>query len=328
MNARSLSSYWLWLLKAVLFLLSCAFIFWHVRSQLHRLHEAEVSLSNFGQRLWSPFFLLVLFLAFLNWSIEAIKWRLLLKDAVPVSTLIALRAFFNGVTVSFFTPNRLGEFAGRIIYLPAEKRIEGALLGFLGSTSQLLVTLQMGLFSLLILWPVYAGGETLTVRIVQSLLALFILLLTFLWIRMPGVVRFVDRWKIRASWKNKIHVWDSFRLRDLLWIWALSLLRYAVFTMQPLLLFYLWGVDVSVHLVMLVPVTYLLITAIPSIALGELGIRGSVNLAIFGLAGIEPAPVLIVTFLIWCINLALPAAFGAFSVLFVKFRNTVRAERL
>ena len=53
----------------------------------------------------------------LNWSIEAIKWRLLIKKMQPITFIEALKGVLSGVAVGTFTPNRIGEFGGRILYL-------------------------------------------------------------------------------------------------------------------------------------------------------------------------------------------------------------------
>src|SRR5687768_15116871 len=46
-------------------------------------------------------------LMLLNWGLESLKWQLLLKKISPVSFLGAVRSVLSGVTVSFFTPNRI-----------------------------------------------------------------------------------------------------------------------------------------------------------------------------------------------------------------------------
>jgi uncharacterized membrane protein YbhN (UPF0104 family) len=68
--------------------------------------------------------------------------------------------------------------------------------------------------------------------------------------------------------------------------------------------------------------SFFLITIIPSIALGELGVRGGVNIAVFGFGGWMSSDVLMVTFALWFVNLVIPALLGACSILFLKFKGT------
>ncbi|MBK7966783.1 MAG: hypothetical protein IPK10_17035 [Bacteroidetes bacterium] len=56
--------------------------------------------------------------------------------------------------------------------------------------------------------------------------------------------------------------------------------------------------------------------------MGELGVRGGVNIAVFGFGGWMSADVLMVTFALWFINLVLPALMGACSILFLKLKST------
>ena len=102
----------------------------------------------------------------------------------------------------------------------------------------------------------------------------------------------------------------------------MTLLRYLVFTGQQVILFYIILPSVSFPLMMgLTAISFLFITIIPSIALGELGVRGGVNIAVFGFGGWIGSDVLMVTFALWFVNLVLPALMGACSVLFLKFKG-------
>src|SRR5262245_18389218 len=52
----------------------------------------------------------VVLLMFVNWSLEAVKWQRMLGRLEPIGFLRSLEAVFTGLTVSFFTPNRVGEY--------------------------------------------------------------------------------------------------------------------------------------------------------------------------------------------------------------------------
>lgn len=312
-----------WLLKILVFLTSCWFIWWHVRSELTVVGERALSFRDQGiSGITAGLLLLVCLLALINWSLEAVKWKFLVSKTESVNFIKALRAFFNGITLSFFTPNRIGEFAGRVIYLKKEHAVAGALLSFIGSAAQLLVTIQCGTLAAMMYIGKFIEMEDRSLLMVRlGLIALFILS-TWCWWNMPRLVRITDKMNIRTSWKEKVHVWDRCSAADLIKVWALSFLRYSVFTTQSVLMYKAVGVTADVvELAGLTALSYLFITVIPSIALGELGIRGSVNIALFGYAGALSSDILLATFCIWLINLAFPAFFGAVSVLFLKFRK-------
>lgn len=314
-----------WLIKAIVFLLSCWFIFLHIREEMSLVGDSRrfflqaIQLNTTGWWLW-----FLLFLSFINWSIEAVKWKFLMRSLEQVDFVKALRAFFNGVTLSFFTPNRAGEFAGRVIYLRSENTIKGALLSVIGSSSQLLVTLQFGFLALMFYIQRLVEWTDAKVLVLRISAAVMILLCTLAWFRWPRLVKLTDRLNIRTGWKEKLHVWETCSSKDLLKIWLLSVLRYTVFTAQSVLLYGLLGFQPGIaEMAGLTALSYLFITLIPSIALGELGIRGSVNMFLFSGAGAAPSVILLSTFGIWFINLAFPALFGATSVLFLKLRKRV-----
>lgn len=309
-----------WLLKVTVFIISCAFIGWHIRAELGLVGRAPdffrlSALSSAG--IWG-----VLLLALLNWSLEALKWKYLMAKVEQVDFITALRAFFNGITVSFFTPNRTGEFAGRVLYLQRDVAIPGALLTFIGSTAQLLVTLQCGALAAMVYTGLFIELDRPVLVAVRCALLLFVLLCSLAWWQMPRLVQFTDRLHIRPAWKEKVHVWDQCTTSDKLYVWALSVFRYAVFTTQAVLMYQAAGITAGwMELAGLTALSYFFITLIPSIALGELGIRGGVNIALFGYAGALSSDILLATFGIWMINLVLPALLGALSLLFLKKRR-------
>lgn len=317
-----------WLIKLLVFVLSCWFIYYHIHVEVN---ELGTYFNQYKQILFSvhpSLLLLFVSLALLNWSVEAIKWRWVIKKIEHISFLKSVRAFFNGVTVSFFTPNRSGEFAGRILYLMPENRVRGALLTFLSSSAQLLVTLQLGILALVFFLsdfvPIY-GGQLLALKWV---LGLFFVVVSVAWWRLPSLVNWVDTLKIKPAWKEKIHVWERCSTIDLFILWMLSLLRYAVFTLQQVLLYSFILPTVSIPLMIgLSALSFFLITIIPSIALGELGVRGGVNMAVFGWAGWMGSDILMVTFTLWFVNLVVPASLGACSILFLKFQGTLTRKK-
>ncbi|MBP8876637.1 MAG: hypothetical protein KBG86_01210, partial [Flavobacteriales bacterium] len=82
------------------------------------------------------------------------------------------------------------------------------------------------------------------------------------------------------------------------------------------------GADVSVHeMAMAIPVVYLIATLVPSIMITELGIRGSVAIAVFAPFGGDPVGVLIATTILWTINVAIPAIAGSLIMVLADVRT-------
>jgi hypothetical protein len=164
------------------------------------------------------------------------------------------------------------------------------------------------------------------------LLLLLQVLLPALYLNLPRI-----RWKLPAGAPSvftrlmeKLLIFSVYRRRDLFIILLLSAFRYLVFTTQYYLLLRFWGIKVHfVDAFELIAVVYLLTTLIPSVALTELGIRGSVAIWVFRiyqpLSGMVPqvfnASVLSASVTLWLINIGIPATVGAFLIFRLKFRK-------
>jgi hypothetical protein len=107
----------------------------------------------------------------------------------------------------------------------------------------------------------------------------------------------------------------------------LSIIRYLIFSTQFYLALRLMGIHFTVfQCMMVIPVIYLALAAIPTVALTELGVRGSVSVFLFGLLaganGLDAGATLAVvsaSTLIWLINIALPSLAGVLVVFRLKF---------
>ena len=92
----------------------------------------------------------VILLMFLNWFIESVKWRFMLKPVERINLWVAIESVFCGLTWAVFTPNRIGEYGGRVFFLSPRKRIFGVMAMGVAAVSQLIVTNIVG--ALAVLW--------------------------------------------------------------------------------------------------------------------------------------------------------------------------------
>jgi hypothetical protein len=107
----------------------------------------------------------------------------------------------------------------------------------------------------------------------------------------------------------------------------LSALRYLVFSSQFYLAILLMGLNfTAVQCILVIPVIYLVLAAIPTVALTELGVRGSVSVFLFGLvagSGVLDAEaslaVVSASTLIWLLNIAVPSLAGVLVIFRLKF---------
>src|SRR3546814_9635332 len=61
----------------------------------------------------------------MNWFTESLKWQYLCLQFQPISLIKAIESVLCGLAWAVFTPNRIGEYGGRVLFLMPRKRIFG-----------------------------------------------------------------------------------------------------------------------------------------------------------------------------------------------------------
>jgi len=259
-------------------------------------------------------------LMFLNWGLESLKWQLLLKKISPVSFAGAVRSVLSGVTVSFFTPNRIGEFAGRVLHLESGVRIRAAIASVIGSMNQLLVTILAGGIGLLFSVPQVVSKTGINDKVLIISVSAGMFLAVLVYFRLPYFAVFLTKLKIVPPVKSYIRVLALYPLTYLGKLTVLSLVRYMVFTFQYIILLQVFGIELPItEMIRLIAIIYLVLAVVPSIALSELTLRGSVALYLMVPETGNSTGVLAASLMLWLINLVIPAILGSLSALYFRF---------
>jgi hypothetical protein len=235
-------------------------------------------------------------------------------------------AVLSGVSFSVSTPNRVGEYIGRVLYMDEGKRLRAVSLTIICSMSQLLVTLLMGIFGLIVLIPKIQGAELISGLWVKVLLYGVIsvtVVLTVFYFRLSWLVKWIDRIPGMARYTYLLNAVEDVHA-TLLWrLLSLSIIRFFVFGIQYLLLFRLFAVEIGWWQgFWAVCVMFLVLAIIPTIALVEVVQRSTVALKIFGLLAANELGIGLTAVTVWFINLIIPALIGSLLILGIKiFRN-------
>jgi len=272
---------------------------------------------------------IVIFLMIINWSIEALKWKISIQKVQPVSFSRSFSAILSGVSFSVSTPNRIGEYLGRILYIEEGNRLRVISLTIVSSISQLIITLFAGSVGLFFIRKNIETGNTMQgldsfwLQVLQYGVIIVLLILTGIYFRLSLLINLVD--KLR---NNNRYSWLVGSLKDidatlLLKLLSLSAIRYVVFVVQYFLLFRLFEVNAGWwECFWAVSVIFLVLAIIPTFAIAELGLRGNVSLKLIGLFSTNSLGISLTTATIWIINLVLPAIAGSLLILSVKiFKN-------
>lgn len=279
-------------------------------------------------------FIIVFLLMIINWSIEAFKWKYLIKKAEPIAFHKSFMGVLYGITISIFMPNRTGEFAGRIMVLKKSSRWKGVFLTIVGSISQFMVTLIAGTFGAILL---FLQGKHWEPPIENVALVFFIaafisvFLVTYFYFHIHKLERLPIKRKWFIKLKKHIHALALFRRQELVIVLLMSSLRYLVFSFQFYLLLVFCGINIPLFPAFLIIATwFLFITVIPTVALSEIGVRGAVSVFLFHLyfnqtshifSLQEEIVVLTAAFALWAINIIIPALLGALLSFRIKIFN-------
>lgn len=315
MSRRTLS-----IVRWGVFIAACGFLF--LRSMGYQgMHPAgghwqevleQVPLGTLG---------IVAAMVVLNWGLEAAKWWWLMRPVQRSSYARAYMATLVGTTVGTITPNRVGEFAGRVLFLDPEHRVQGGFATLLGSIAQFVVTLTMGGFALAF-GPGFGPMDGPLVQVLVWSTLLIGCTAIFLYFS-PGLLgRLLTALPFLGRFERQARILGSFGMRELWFVFILSLARYAVFTFQfALILMVTAHIPLQVGLLS-VPVVFLVTTLVPTTALTELGVRGSAATAL--LPG-DASSIVLSSALIWVFNLVVPALAGGVILLMARIRTTDKA---
>ena len=301
-------------------------LYQQIRNQPN-LHESILLIKEapFGDMAWK--FWVVIILVFFNWGIEARKWQVLLQPLQKMSFIRCFKSVLSGLALSLNTPNRMGEYGGRILYVKEGSRIKAISLSIAGSISQLIITLLLGcsglayiLFfqtkntgSLMELPPFWLKILLLISMFVTALLILF-------FFRLSWLIQLIEKIPKAEKFTKYISVLDQFTAKLLLRLLSLSFFRYLVFVIQYILLLQVLHVDIYwVDCFWIISILFLVLAIVPSFAIADLGIRGKFSTELLNAYSLNTIGILGTTFGIWFINLFIPALAGSILIIGIRF---------
>ncbi len=295
------------------------------------VHQPDLSLAwkqmkqaVTGEQSWKLW--LAVFLMPVNWGLETFKWYVLVNKFQKLSFSKAFESVLSGLSLAMNTPNRIGEYGGRVVYLAPAFRMKGVALAIVSSVGQLLITLIFGWVGLSILKPelyrVQLSGTHFSVillQVFQYSVLFFIVITGVFFFRMQLLARML-KW---IPWlKEKLsftEVLETLSNRAYLQILFYSFLRFIVFALQYVLIWQALQVDISWWQgFWSVALIFLVMAIVPSFAIADVGIRGKVAISIAGLFSSNTIALLTGTVGIWLLNLVLPALLGSLLLLTIK----------
>ncbi len=304
---------------------------WSIYSQISGQDGLEESLLRIKVSLASSniwFLAATIMLMVVNWGLEAHKWMLAVRRVQQISFGRAFKAILSGISFSISTPNSIGEYVGRVLYMSEGNRIKAISLTVVANMSQLIVTFAMGLTALVFIKEDLIVSGIATQAFVNAFLwvsAIITVTLLLFYFRLPWLIKIIDKLPQASKFAWAIEAIEHINATLLVKFLSLSVIRFTVFSLQYFLLFQLFDVNVSVlQSWMGISVMFLVMAIIPTIALfTDLGLKNELSIQLMGLFTTNHLGVSLTSFSIWLINLVFPALIGSLLILGIKniFKN-------
>lgn len=269
---------------------------------------------------------MAVFLMMLQWLTEAYKWKMLMSSSVNLSWRASLQMIFTGLSFSFITPFKSGEFIGRVMYLPTHKRAIGTAYTFYSSIIQFTVYSLLGACSLWLL-----DFDQLLLKIPASFISgimflksislfiPFVCLIFFITKRL--FIHFFLSFKVLKKFTPLAQEFLSIRPSRTAMVFILTFLKCFIFIVQYWLIFKWLGVELAFSQVFIgVSIMVFALAVMPTISFIEIGLRWEFSFVIFSAFTPNLVGVTICTTIIWLLNIVLPAIIGA---LWLLFRNRI-----
>jgi hypothetical protein len=291
------------------------FLLWFIYGQVTRQLKG-IDGDTWKHTGWNGYLVLSICLMFLNISLECYKWYLLTRPVEPQRISQIISSCLAGIAFSIITPNRVGDYPGRILYLGRKNAFRYINVSVLGVMSQLSAISLWGLAGLIyynITFPGNLPKVALAVCIAANIFIAIVYWKFENWL--PSFTRFpfLKRFATYGRLLNRMTTARQIR------VLSISIIKCSVFTAQYLFLLRWMNVDVPLAEGFLIAALFFwTMASIPSIALTEVGFRGSVGLYLFQHYSANTVGILAATVGVWLLNLILPSIIG--SVLLIRMR--------
>ena len=251
----------------------------------------------------------ILLLSVLNRFFEILKWQNLVSYLHKISLSEATQQVLGALTAGLFTPNGLGEYAGKALFFEKSKAKKIVFLNLICNGIQMILSIVFGIFGLLYF---NANYNVITTKTVAILFGLFFLvfLVTFLLKKIT-----IKGYSIEKLIHKINEIPKSIHQKNIF----LAICRYLIFSHQYYFLFLAFDVDLPyLTLMATIASVYFLASSLPTFQFLDFAIKGSVAVYFFGILGVNEWIVVFISTLMWFLNVVLPVIIGSYYVMNYK----------
>lgn len=248
----------------------------------------------------------IFLLSILNRFFEILKWQNLVSNLHKISLSEATKQVLGSLTVGIFTPNGVGEYAGKAMFFEKSNTKKIIFLNLICNGIQMILSIFFGTIGLFFLG---FGFWVLGIFVVSIFFILFSFLLKKIKIKGYSIEKMIRK-------INKIP--KMIHQKNIL----LAVCRYLVFSHQYFFLFLAFDVDLP-YLTMLATIAavYFLASTLPSFQFLDFAVKGSVAVYFFGILEVNEWIVIFISAIMWLLNVVLPAIIGSYYVMIFKVKT-------
>ncbi len=279
--------------------------------------------SNFTKKnAW--WLIIAILLMPLNWILETLKWKVLIQKIEKIPFLKAFKGIFLGVALSVFTPNRIGEYGGRILVVKPENNWKTVVATLVSSFSQQIALLSLGVIGLIIFIHLYIDIDVFVLGGIGLLGIALILFMLLCYYNVHLAIPIFNKLPYLRRFTKHMEVLEHYNSQELSKALFYALLRYSVYTIQYYLILKFFGI----HAPLLAGISgiatiFLLQTSIPLPAIIDLFVRTEVALKIWGIFTDNEISILASTFGLWFLNIIIPAILGMIFIFSINITQSL-----
>jgi hypothetical protein len=245
----------------------------------------------------------ILLLSVLNRFFEILKWQNLVSFIHKISLSESTKQVLGALTAGLFTPNGVGEYAGKALFFEKSKAKKIVFLNLICNGIQMILSIVFGTIGLWIL------GYRFWVLVI--LLSVF-----GFWILGFGLKAFtIKGYSIEKLIQKINEIPKAIHQKNIF----LAICRYMIFSHQYYFLFLAFDIHLP-YLTMMAAIAsvYFLASSLPTFQFLDFAVKGSVAVYFFGILGVNEWIVVFISTLMWFLNVVLPVIIGSYYVMNYK----------
>ncbi|GAA4449498.1 hypothetical protein GCM10023189_08940 [Nibrella saemangeumensis] len=269
--------------------------------------------QHFQQTNWAGSLALgLVLLTPVNWALEALKWKILIRRVEAVSLTEAYQGVLAGLSLGFALPAQVGDTAGRVLSLRSGRRAEGLGASLVSGGMQFYVALLFGTAAWLHQLLTVPARDTTAGRLLFGLLTSMLLA----GLGLVQVRRRLQPADNPRPWLRQLttylQVAGQYTSAEFIRALLVASLRYLTFSLQFYMALRLYGIALPVDdMAAGIGLVFLAKTITPAFnLLSDLGVREAASLWVFAPYGVVAPLLLTATLTLWLVNVLLPVLVG------------------